>query len=186
MSNCLGNSDSEFMTHYKLGFISSMGQKRFQKGAGFVEVLVALFILAIGLLGVLSMQSTGLGSNQRALFSSEVNILAFDMADRIRSFGVEGVTVAAGEYAGTTSNAVFAADPVVNADQAAWQVAFAASSLPSADGAVLWNPAQGTYTITIRWDAERSGVVNRVCPSNARDAQFLLINLTCYQLTVTP
>jgi type IV pilus assembly protein PilV len=185
MNNLLGLAGSKFMGSFAFYFRYPVNSQRSQKGAGFVEVLVALFILAIGLLGVLSMQSTGLGSNQRAMFTSEVSLLAADMADRIKSFGVEGA-VAAGEYNGLVSNAAFVGDPTIVADQAAWAAAFTASTLPSGDGQVVWNAVQGTYTIFIRWDDERTGVVGRFCPMRPRDAQGLLIDLTCYQLTVRP
>ena len=57
-----------------------------QRGVGLIEVLVALFILAVGLLGVLAMQANGLKSNQRAEFSTEAYMLALDMADRIQAY----------------------------------------------------------------------------------------------------
>ncbi len=152
------------------------------RGAGFIEVLVALVILAIGLLGVLSMQARGLNSNQRALFATEVNLLAYDMADRIIAHDI------AGAYDGLTSTAAFVGDAVAVIDQVAWAAAFTASSLPSADGVVAWNndgdSATNDYVITIRWDDERTGAAGRVCPSDDRDANGNLTNLSCFQLEV--
>ncbi|MEO0443492.1 MAG: type IV pilus modification protein PilV [Pseudomonadota bacterium] len=62
-------------------------RKKLQKGAGIIEVMVSLLVLAIGLLGVLSLQTNGLNSNQRAAFVTEAQLLAEDMASRILAFG---------------------------------------------------------------------------------------------------
>jgi type IV pilus assembly protein PilV len=56
-----------------------------QKGSSLVEVMVALFVLAIGLLGVLAMQSKSMQYNQSAYVYSQAVYLANDMAERIRN-----------------------------------------------------------------------------------------------------
>jgi len=57
-----------------------------ERGAGFtlIEVLITLLILAIGLLGVAALQFRGLQYNHDAYMRSQVNILAYDIADRMR------------------------------------------------------------------------------------------------------
>jgi type IV pilus assembly protein PilV len=178
----------------KMSSLASAGNGSFnqQKGAGMIEVLVALTILAIGLLGVLSLQTQGLQSNQRALFASEANILAFDMADRILAHGISGADL--GQYGGLFATAVLVgnavADNVAVEDQQDWRNAFAATSLPSGSGIVTWDvDADATtndYTITIRWDVERTGAMGLNCPSTARNpVTNNLIHLTCFALTVT-
>lgn len=156
---------------------------RAQQGAGFIEVLVALVILAVGLLGVMSMQARGLNSNQRALFATEANLLAYDMADRIVSFG--GDRAIAGEYGGLTTvgNAALG-NVIANNDRNAWQTEFINSSLPSGQGIITWDGS--VYTITIRWDEERTGAVGLTCGNVDTDALGQLINLRCYTLVVTP
>ena len=54
------------------------------RGATMIEVMVSLFVLAIGLLGVLGMQAEGTQANQRGMFSTQAAFLAQSMADRIR------------------------------------------------------------------------------------------------------
>jgi type IV pilus assembly protein PilV len=56
-----------------------------EKGSSLVEVMVALFVLAIGLLGVLAMQSKSMQYNQSAHYYSQAVFLANDMAERIRN-----------------------------------------------------------------------------------------------------
>lgn len=150
-----------------------------QQGAGMIEVLVALTVLAIGLLGVMSMQVRGLVSNQRAFFATEANQLAYDMADRILAYGANGADE--GEYNGLNSAAAFGGDARAANDQEGWEEAFNRANLPSGRGDVTWNGID-TYTITIRWDDERYGVTtsNTVavdCASN--DATT---TLTCFQM----
>jgi type IV pilus assembly protein PilV len=154
-----------------------------QRGAGFIEVLVALVILAIGLLGVMSMQARGLSSSQRAIYATYANQLAYDMADRILAYGASGAD--SGQYSTlTTVGFVATGDARVNQDQSEWAAIFAPSGqavLPSGRGDITWDGTD-TYTITIRWDDERRGVTttNTVavdCASN--DATT---TLTCFQM----
>lgn len=56
----------------------------YQKGSSLVEVMVALFVLAIGLLGILAMQSKSMQFNQSAHVYSQAVYLANDIAERIR------------------------------------------------------------------------------------------------------
>ncbi len=114
-----------------------------QIGAGFIEVLVALVILAIGLLGVMSMQVQGITSNQRALFASEANLLAEDMVDRIFALGVTGAVN--GEYngVGTAANCDsvgngLADEAVIEQDCTDWSNTITGNniSLPSPVGTV--------------------------------------------------
>lgn len=56
-----------------------------QTGSSLVEVMVALFVLAIGLLGILALQSKSMQYNQSAHIYSQAIYLANDIAERIRS-----------------------------------------------------------------------------------------------------
>ena len=67
------------------------------RAAGFtlVEVMVAIVILSIGLLGLATLQMTGLKNNQTAQFRSIATLQAYNMADRMRT-NMAGVK--AGQY----------------------------------------------------------------------------------------
>jgi type IV pilus assembly protein PilV len=58
----------------------------FQRAAGFtlIEVLVSTIILAIGLLGLASMQTLALKDNRDAFFYSQASSLAYEMSDRMK------------------------------------------------------------------------------------------------------
>lgn len=55
-----------------------------QQGLSMIEVLVALFILAIGIMGQMAMQMTSLSSSQSSYYRSQAASIANDFADRIR------------------------------------------------------------------------------------------------------
>lgn len=172
-----------------------------QCGAGIIEVMVSLLILAVGLLGVLSLQANGLNSNQRAEFVGQAQILAQDMADRILAYGSAETNgnrgAITGQYGATdTSSPVTdpncedpvaggGCDPVntVTYDQAAWQQLFNSDdiSLPSGRGTVTW--AAPIYTITIYWDQDRTGATGTNCDSSDKSATG---NLTCFRMEVRP
>ncbi|BAN46670.1 type IV pilus modification protein PilV [Metapseudomonas resinovorans] len=54
------------------------------RGFTLIEVLIALLILAIGLLGMVSLMMTSLQSNQNAYQRGQASLIAYDMADRLR------------------------------------------------------------------------------------------------------
>ncbi|WP_371195809.1 type IV pilus modification protein PilV [Glaciecola sp. SC05] len=56
-----------------------------QRGIGMVEVLITLFILSIGLLGVASMQFVGSFSNKDALSRTQAVMVAQQMSERLRA-----------------------------------------------------------------------------------------------------
>jgi type IV pilus assembly protein PilV len=56
-------------------------------GSGFsmVEVLVALFVLSIGLLGLAALQTTGIKFNQQSYQRTQATLQAYDIIDRMRT-----------------------------------------------------------------------------------------------------
>jgi type IV pilus assembly protein PilV len=66
-----------------------------QHGFTLLEVLVAIVILSIGLLGLAGLQAVSLNNNQIAYYRSIASQQTYDMADRIRA-NLAGVT--AGNY----------------------------------------------------------------------------------------
>lgn len=146
-----------------------------QRGTSLIEVIVSLLILGVGLLGMLSLQANGLNGNQRANFVTDAQILAQDMADRIRasantaSSSVTADLVRTGSYNNINiskgGTPVAACDPTATAcnsagavayNQNEWLVLLNNSSLPRGQAAVSWNLP--VYTIQVMWDQERDGL----------------------------
>lgn len=56
-----------------------------QKGISLLEVLIALVVLSVGLLGLAQLQITGIKQNQDAWLRSQATNLTYDMLDRLRA-----------------------------------------------------------------------------------------------------
>ena len=121
-----------------------------QRGFSLVEVLVALIVLSVGLLGIAAMYVETLRANRDALVRTQAIALASDLADRIRSNRIP-----ANNYSGTGVN-----DRAI-ADLADWTTAVA-TQLPGGAGTVRFRagttttPAQ--YMIEVAWNEVGQGV----------------------------
>lgn len=130
-------------------------ERRRQGGFTLLEVLVALLVLSIGLLGLASLQATTSRYNYSAFLRSQATSLAYDMADRMRANRDEAL---AGSYDVSTfpSTApvcgVVAGSDVAARDISGWQSALACS-LPDGIGRIVRNG--NTVTIGVRWDDSR-------------------------------
>lgn len=72
-----------------------------QAGTSLLEVLIAVVVLSLGLLGLAGLQVAGLRVNQGAMQRSQATMLAYDVFDRMRS---DRTAALAGKYdVGTTS-----------------------------------------------------------------------------------
>jgi type IV pilus assembly protein PilV len=74
------------------------------EGFSLVEVLVALVILAIGMLGIASLYVESLRAGRAALLRTQAIVLASDMADRIRANTVAQTAYAKTEDTQGTAN----------------------------------------------------------------------------------
>ena len=106
-----------------------LNQRR-QRGLSMIELLVAVLVLAIGVLGITALQMVSLQNNRGALYRAEAVQLAYDMMDRIRANPVGAVPGQAysglGEGAGPpAANDCLANDcseaQMVAFDQAVWK-----------------------------------------------------------------
>ena len=157
-----------------------------QAGAGLIEVLVSMFILAVGLLGVLAMQVNSHKSNQRASFSTEAQLLASDMVDRIFAYDDVNTTTDNGDYDDIDTskdvddpNCIGSAGGCTPAQQKTYDTwdwkRQLATRLPGGIGTVTYSG--NMYTVTVMWDQEISGATGTDCGGGSDD-------LTCYRLEV--
>lgn len=131
------------------------------RGVGLIEVMVALVVLSIGLLGVANLQLSGLRMTQEAYFHSQAAVLAQDIIDRMRA---NPAAVADGAYARDSfaeqeeaprCAPVVLAGSVAAQDLALWTQRLACA-LPAGDGTVV-RRSDGVIRVTIRWRTREDG-----------------------------
>ncbi len=128
-----------------------------QNGTTLIEVLVAMIVLAIGILGVAAMQTTSVKANQSSYYRSQATLLAADMTDRLRA----NRTVAlAGSYdfasPPTSSSAHTESGNQVALDKAQW-LNLLARSMPEGTGSIT-HDGNNVFTITIQWNDGRGRI----------------------------
>jgi len=110
-----------------------ISQKNINKCAGFslLEILITVFILAIGLLGLAALQMTSLKNNHSAQHRTSAVVLAYDIADRMR---LNKGTLEPG-------------------DLIDWKTELS-TSIPSGDGSVAITG--NIVTVVVQWDDSRA------------------------------
>jgi type IV pilus assembly protein PilV len=169
------------------------------RGFTLLEVMISLVVLAIGVMGVIGLQTSTYQQLQTSQNFSKAAMLASDMADRMLA-NQGNVLATAYLHAGPT------AEPDTDCTSAActpaqlaaydvwhWQTELLGrdpdddskipGSLPNASGEVTAN-ADGEYIILVRWDDDLSGSTGTDCaardPAEDQDSD----DLECYVLNL--
>jgi type IV pilus assembly protein PilV len=156
-----------------------------QSGFTLLEVLIALLVLSIGLLGLAALQTTGLRSNQMASMRTQATQLAYDITDRMRAnpgSAAAGTGVAGGQYVigRTQAPADTTATGTALTDLTEWRAAV--EKLPDGESEITQcDTASGcdglTHIVTVYWNEARSETaVGHNCPPTSET------DLRCYQL----
>lgn len=129
--------------------------RRRSRGFTLLEVLIALVILSIGLLGIAGLQSVGLRGSHSAYLTSQASLLAYDMADRIRANAAGiSVKIPEGTILAPSCPETLAASPLVEVDLQEWACSIS-ELLPEGSGEIERSgsgiPGAVTYTITVTW-----------------------------------
>lgn len=125
------------------------------QGFTLLEVLVAVIVLSIGLLGLASLQAVGLRNNQSASLRSQSTVLAYEIVDRMRANRGPALN---DSYNTDLSMPTCVANPalsgtIANQDLVQWKNSLACS-LPSGDGKI--ERGNGNFfTISVQWDDSR-------------------------------
>lgn len=127
---------------------------RIQRGFSLLEVMIALVIMSIGMLGIAGLYVNSLQAGRTAMFRHNAIILASDVADRIRANRTAGIA-----YIDPVGNYNMC-DKAVECDEAAmaandiflWQQQ-ADATLPDGEVEVLFDDTGPvwTYTINVGW-----------------------------------
>lgn len=131
-----------------------------QKGFSMLEMLIALLVLAIGLLGIAALQKVGQEHNYEAYVRTQATMLAYEIMDRMRVNGEEAIN---GSYAvdplptgGPDCDQVDCTpQQLVTYDLMQWNTLLM-RSLPNGTALIrvpgAGEPNEGRYEITITWD----------------------------------
>lgn len=130
---------------------------RAHRGFSLIEVLVALLVLSIGLLGLAMLQVTGMKFNSDAYFRTQATYLAYDIIERVRANGDAVGTdryVASAPPTGTIPNCDTTAcdsTQLATYDLDRWyrKLHTVLPRNPTSDSSIARDVNK--YTVTIRW-----------------------------------
>ena len=123
-----------------------------QRGVGLVEVLVAVTVLAIGMLGIAAMQATALRNRQSAVERSEAVVHSYAILERMRA---NHAVASNGGYdlAAMTCNPPTASD-LATSDLRQWIESLHAGLGPAACGQIV-DCGSDDCVIIVQWDDSR-------------------------------
>ena len=135
---------------------------RKESGVAMLEVMVAIIVVSFGLLGLASLQLTGMKNSQTSYLRSIATAQAYNMADRMRA-NIAGVT--AGEYDNVTTTIPARPDcsnpfqltggctPAEMADYDAYiWLTNSTSLLPGGRGTITKIAGSSGFIISVLWD----------------------------------
>lgn len=169
--------------------LSNLARVRLEKGFTLIEILVTLFILAIGLLGLAGLLFEGMRNNQGAYLRTQASILAYDMADRMRANADQAVnypdftTLGASTALPACASANTGCTPSdqVTLDLAEWtrqiqSVGTGMTMVPGGVGTIAFDAASNVFTITVQWqEASRAGDAGeQIAGDNTYSVRFTL------------
>jgi len=134
-----------------------------QRGFTLLEVLIAVMLLAVGLLGLAGLQAVSLRNNHSAYLRSQATMLTYDIIDSMRTnrsaAQAANYDIAIGTPASASPPDCMAGpcdeSQMATADIADWKQRLA-SLMPSGDGAVA--RLGNVVTVTVQWVDGRGAV----------------------------
>ncbi|MFK5914759.1 MAG: type IV pilus modification protein PilV [Woeseiaceae bacterium] len=164
-----------------------------KKSSGFtlLEVMIAMVIFSIGLLGLAGIQAVSLNNNHSAYTRTVSMQLAYNIADVIRT-STDNAGLVTGSFDAVTSSIPSTAptscvqkngggapncnDAVLASFEIYHWKKRIEDTLPSGLGTI--SKTGDVYTITIMWDEDRTGATGEACGSNSTT------DLKCYSLEI--
>ena len=120
--------------------------------AGFtlLEVLIAMLILSVGLLGLAGLQATGIKNNHSAYMRSQAVAFGYDIIDRMRANRLSALS---GGYNIAMGSGAPSGSSIAQTDLRQWKNLIA-GHLPTGDASA--NVNGGTVTVVVQWDDSRA------------------------------
>lgn len=135
--------------------MSRRRSNRLQSGFSLIEILVAVLIVSVGVLGVAGLQLLSLQNNTSAMFRTQAFQAAYGIIDRARANPGEDYSIDMDADPPTAEDCTTtdcSRTEMRDYDLASWLEELAAT-LPNGDGEV--DVSGGTTTVTVRWQDDR-------------------------------
>lgn len=161
-------------------------------GFTLLEVMIAMVVFSVGMLGLAGIQGIALQSNNTAYMRTIAMQQSYNMADILRaSADFQGAIDSTFDSVSTTigstptacilnslSNTLSCStSDMADSDIFHWQTRLA-KELPSGRATISKDATTKVYTITIMWDEKHSGVTGEGCSGDSNT------DLKCYKLDV--
>lgn len=165
-------------------------QRKHNHGFTLIEVLIALLVLAIGLLGMASLMVTSMQSNQASAQRSAAIVLSYDLVERMRSNRAQAV-LSASPFAGNPATVL---DPClvedacedgmtpaqqVSNDLAQWAITLG-NAIPGAAAIIDQVGTTNEFCIAIFWPENQPNLVAddaTACGTNADNRAFTRLDV---------
>ena len=112
-----------------------------QSGSSLIEVLIAVLVVSVGLLGLAGLQTQSLKSNHSSFIRSNVTHMGYDLGERMRLFEAEALN---GDF--NTGSARLTA----------WEAGL--TNIVGNDVSTTVTQDTNQFTISIRWLESRGGI----------------------------
>ena len=165
----------------------SLSKRRGARGFSMIELLVAVLVMGIGVLGITGLQMVSLQNNRGALTRADAVQLAYDILDRMRAnpgAAYAGLAIGAAPPVTVDCQAATCTEAqMATFDQAVWKCSLgnwnnnvncvpirngvilplgtAQPGLPSGDGSIAVNGG-GIVTITVQWQEPNQPAVTTI------------------------
>jgi len=151
-----------------------------EKGFSLLEVMIAMVIFAVGILGLAGMQVIALENSYESISRNQAIILAYSMSDRMLANRQAKNSYLISNNATATLNSncntiKCNSTEIVAFDLSQWKQNLS-SQLINGSGEITG--AFPSYTVTVHWDEDRTGATGINCPPIG------VGDLRCYQLVV--
>ncbi|MBD2858718.1 type IV pilus modification protein PilV [Spongiibacter sp. KMU-158] len=138
-----------------------------QAGTSLIEVMVAVLVSAVGVLGAALLQMNAVKFNQTANSRSTAVFLASDISDRMRANRPDALS---GNYDLELDSDAPDGDEIFQLDLQEW-VSELQSRLPLGDGGISRDG--NTFTIVVQWDEKRVSASREADSGNAESFTFI-------------
>ena len=123
-----------------------INQNKQNQGFTLIEVLISMIILAVGLLGLMTLQLQALQTNTNANIRTQASIAAYDMSERIKA-NIKNY----GDYDDVDETGTPSGSAIAVSDITKWRT-YLADNLPEGKGKIKAAPtASDGLDITVTW-----------------------------------